>query len=118
MLTLKRRQCDLFWCCRLLGNDVLQLTNSLNPNNVGARVHFVTNDDLRYMQQRNDIDGLDDMFLDPFYSENASVGSGVLSGVPTALSRWTEESHVLDGDSMHDCVTGEWQDLMVIWSEL
>ena len=34
------------------------------------------------------------------------IGSGVLGSVPTALTRWTEESRVLDGDSLHDCVTG------------
>jgi len=28
-----------------------------------------------------------------------------LSTVPNALVRWTEESRVLDGDSVHDCVT-------------
>ena len=45
-------------------------------------------------------------FQESFCSDNTHSGSGVLSGVPTALSRWTEESHVLEGDSMHDCVTG------------
>ena len=33
-------------------------------------------------------------------------GTGVLSTVPSALTRWTEEARVLDGNSMHDCVTG------------
>ena len=28
-----------------------------------------------------------------------------ISGVPNALVRWKEESSVLDGDSVHDCVT-------------
>ncbi len=31
----------------------------------------------------------------------------MLSSVPSALCRWTEEARVLDGDSMHDCVTGQ-----------
>ena len=30
-----------------------------------------------------------------------------LSSVPSALSRWTEETRVLEADSMHDAVTGE-----------
>ena len=49
-------------------------------------------------------DGLDD--------EMPGVESGLLGGantslstVPNALVRWTEESRVLDGDSVHDCVT-------------
>lgn len=30
-----------------------------------------------------------------------------LSSVPNALSRWTEETRVLEADSMHDAVTGK-----------
>lgn len=33
-------------------------------------------------------------------------GSGTLSSIPSALVRWTEESRALDGDSVHDCITG------------
>lgn len=33
-------------------------------------------------------------------------GSGVLTYIPSTLTRWTEEAKVLDGDSVHDCVTG------------
>ncbi|CAN7974738.1 unnamed protein product, partial [Ixodes persulcatus] len=36
----------------------------------------------------------------------SSGGTGTLANIPTALVRWTEESRVLDGDSMHDCVAG------------
>merc|ERR1712130_127918 len=32
-------------------------------------------------------------------------GGSALSTVPNALVRWTEESRVLDGDSLHDCMT-------------
>ena len=33
-------------------------------------------------------------------------GTGsALATVPNALVRWTEESRVLDGDSLHDCMT-------------
>lgn len=31
---------------------------------------------------------------------------GILSSIPSTLNRWAEESRVLDGDSIHDCVTG------------
>ena len=48
---------------RLLDDDVLQITNSLNPTNPSARVHFVSNGDIPYFQQRNDVDTLDDLFL-------------------------------------------------------
>ena len=43
---------------------------------------------------------------------NLGGGSGAgsaassLSGVHSALSRWAEEARVLDGDSVHDCLTG------------
>merc|ERR1712059_81155 len=33
------------------------------------------------------------------------TGGSALSTVPNALVRWTEESRVLDGDSLHDCMT-------------
>ena len=32
-------------------------------------------------------------------------GRAALSTIPSALIRWNEESRVIDGDSMHDCVT-------------
>merc|ERR1712066_916966 len=32
-------------------------------------------------------------------------GRQALSTIPSALVRWNEESRVIDGDSMHDCVT-------------
>ena len=38
-----------------------------------------------------------------------SNDSGVLSSVPSALARWTEEARVLDAESMHDCLTGKFQ---------
>jgi hypothetical protein len=30
----------------------------------------------------------------------------MLSLIPSTLTRWSEEAKVLDGDSVHDCVTG------------
>ena len=32
-------------------------------------------------------------------------GGSALSTVPNSLESWTEESRVLDGDSVHDCTT-------------
>merc|ERR1712066_403547 len=32
-------------------------------------------------------------------------GGSALSTIPNALVRWNEESRVLDGDSLHDCMT-------------
>ena len=50
----------------------------------------------------------DDAFFDVFPPENfeATVGSppGLVNSVPSALSRWTVESRLLDGSSLHDCV--------------
>ena len=46
------------------------------------------------------------MSLQDTYTEGSGGGTGVLSSVPSALCRWTEEARVLDGDSMHDCMTG------------
>ena len=37
---------------------------------------------------------------------NAGGASSSLTGVHSALSRWGEEARVLDGDSIHDCLTG------------
>merc|ERR1719225_2209989 len=34
-----------------------------------------------------------------------SGGRAALSAIPSALKRWNEESCVIDGDSMHNCVT-------------
>ena len=37
---------------------------------------------------------------------SAGGASASLTGVHSALSRWGEEARVLDGDSVHDCLTG------------
>ena len=36
---------------------------------------------------------------------SSSGGRAALNTIPAALVRWNEESRVIDGDSMHDCVT-------------
>ena len=45
----------------------------------------------------------DDMFFDIFGDGN-ETSSALLNSVPSALSRWTVESRLLDGSSVHDCV--------------
>jgi len=99
---------------RLLGAnaaaDVLQLSNSLVHGGAGTtRVHLVSEDELRVMTRGVGGAAEDAMFDDFFHNdtltESDTNGSGVLGSIPTALCRWTEEAKVLDGDSMHDCVT-------------
>ena len=46
---------------------------------------------------------------DALFDQNSE--SGVLASVPSALTRWTEEARVLDGDSMHDIVTGQFLEI-------
>ena len=41
-------------------------------------------------------------------------GGSALATVPNALVRWTEESRVLDGDSLHDCMTGCKPDILEV----
>lgn len=36
------------------------------------------------------------------------MGVGTLSSVPNTLNRWTEEAKVLDGDSIYDCMAGNY----------
>ncbi|KAK7483667.1 hypothetical protein BaRGS_00025100, partial [Batillaria attramentaria] len=93
---------------RLLGPsaaaDILQLTSTLTSQaSVPLRTHILANDDLRIIS-RPDEDFFEELFQDP-YPDSGSAGSGVLSSIPSTLIRWTEEARVLDGDSVHDCVT-------------
>ncbi|KAL1452364.1 hypothetical protein MTO96_006282 [Rhipicephalus appendiculatus] len=92
---------------RLLGpntaQDILQLTSTFNPvasSTAQTRVVFA-NSDFRILATDDDIFEIQDPGT--FVS---SSGTGTLANIPTALVRWTEESRVLDGDSMHDCVAG------------
>lgn len=41
-------------------------------------------------------------------------GRAALGSIPTALVRWSDESRVIDGDSMHDCVTGLKSDIIEV----
>ncbi|KAK8782859.1 hypothetical protein V5799_015800 [Amblyomma americanum] len=92
---------------RLLGpntaQDILQLTSTFNPvasSTAQTRVVFA-NSDFRILATDEDLFEIQDPGT--FVS---SSGTGTLANIPTALVRWTEESRVLDGDSMHDCVAG------------
>ena len=43
-----------------------------------------------------------------------SSGRAALSSIPSALVRWNEESRVIDGDSVHDCVTALKPDIIQV----
>uniref|UniRef100_A0A4D5RDW1 Putative e3 ubiquitin-protein ligase huwe1 isoform x3 n=1 Tax=Ixodes scapularis TaxID=6945 RepID=A0A4D5RDW1_IXOSC len=92
---------------RLLGpntaQDILQLTSTFNPvasSTAQTRVVFA-NSDFRILATDEDLFEIQDQAT--FVS---SGGTGTLANIPTALVRWTEESRVLDGDSMQATV---WQ---------
>jgi hypothetical protein len=51
------------------------------------------------------LDSLENEIPDIDNSVMGSGGRAALSTIPSALVRWNEESRVIDGDSMHDCVT-------------
>ncbi|XP_064606987.1 E3 ubiquitin-protein ligase HUWE1-like isoform X3 [Liolophura sinensis] len=84
---------------RLLGHstaaDVLQLTNTFSTQ---------ASNPTRVVLARDRLGSEDDMF-EELFQETGSVGSGVLSCIPSTLTRWTEEAKVLDGDSVHDLVS-------------
>ncbi|XP_060080556.1 E3 ubiquitin-protein ligase HUWE1-like [Ylistrum balloti] len=93
---------------RLLGPttaaEVLQLTSTLTSvaGPTPTRV-VLPNDDLRLMS-RPEEDFFEELFQEPYTDSNAA-GSGVLTYIPSTLTRWTEEAKVLDGDSINDCMT-------------
>ena len=51
------------------------------------------------------LDSLDNDIPDIDTGAMGAGGRAALSTIPSALVRWNEESRVIDGDSMHDCVT-------------
>ncbi|XP_035825881.1 E3 ubiquitin-protein ligase HUWE1 isoform X3 [Aplysia californica] len=86
---------------RLLGPstaaEILQLTSTLSGQNTGdagaTRVVLP-------IIQRPEEDLLEELFADP-YADASSSGTGALSCIPSTLTRWTEETKVLDGDGVH-----------------
>ena len=87
-----------------VGTDILQLSNGLHSRNPG-RISLISGDEVNFFGGRED-DEFDELFQDPLF-DNEGTGTGILSSIPPALQRWTEEAKVLDGDSIHDCVTGK-----------
>jgi hypothetical protein len=98
---------------RLLGqagaSDVFQLTSSISTGQ--ARFHFITSDtNMRLLNNPDaaDADAFDDFFFqDSVLDGDGTGGSSVVASVPSPLARWSEEARVLDGDSIHDGMTGE-----------
>lgn len=87
---------------RLLGNsapqDYLQLAagSTSNPGRVimsGNEFHIIAADDVTDLFELHDANS---------YMPHGS--NTTLGAIPSALVRWTEESRVLDGDSIHDCI--------------
>lgn len=92
---------------RLLGtqtHNFLQLTRSIQP----ARLVFTSNDYQVFANQGN----WNDTQMGP-----ESNDSSMLNSITTAITRWTEESKVLDGDSIQDCVAGLKQDIISVWEK-
>ncbi|XP_059143196.1 E3 ubiquitin-protein ligase HUWE1-like isoform X5 [Physella acuta] len=96
---------------RLLGPasaaEILQLTSTLsNAQSAGGsgptRV-VLAGDNFPVIQRGPDDDLFEELFQDP-YSDGGSSGTGALSCIPSTLTRWTEETKVLDGDGVHDLV--------------
>jgi len=85
------------------GRDFLQLTGNHAGLNVGPM-----RDATRVLVMDSGsgfaiLDSLEDEI--PGLEGLGQGGGSALSTVPNALVRWTEESRVLDGDSLHDCMT-------------
>lgn len=78
-------------------HDILQLTSVTTPGGATTRL-LIPSDDVRILTHHDD--GLFEEQGDMF------SGGAALGTIPSALARWTEECRVLDGESMHDCVTG------------
>lgn len=121
---------------RLLGPsaaaDILQLSSSLPLQSRGRARLLVGNEDVHIIA-RSDDELLDDFFheqsstggqagetycklllikwsscpVTASFPNMFSLCLGTLSSIPTALTRWTDECKVLDAESMHDCVAGE-----------
>ncbi len=89
---------------RLLGpntaQDILQLTSSGLGSSSGPAQVILTSNDFHILATDEDLYELQNP--SNFISGNTT---STLGSVPSAMLRWTEESRVLDGDSLHDCVS-------------
>ena len=82
------------------GRDLLQQNGNHPGRNVGA-IRDATR--VLVMESGSGFDSLEDEI--PGMEGLGQGGGSALSTVPNALVRWTEESRVLDGDSLQDCMT-------------
>ncbi|GIX92131.1 e3 ubiquitin-protein ligase HUWE1 [Caerostris darwini] len=81
-------------------NPPVILQSSQPSSSMQSRVVFA-NSDFRILATEDEVFEIQDQT-----SGLTGDQSGTLSAIPTTLNRWAEESRVLDGDSIHDCVTG------------
>merc|ERR1719361_1037233 len=97
------------------GREFLQLTSGGHGLNVGSRHDMRDATRVLVMDQgfaildslEDEIPGLEGGLL-------GQAGGSALATVPNALVRWTEESRVLDGDSLHDCMTACKPDILSV----
>merc|ERR1712088_160395 len=97
------------------GREFLQLTSGGHGLNVGSRHDMRDATRVLVMDQgfaildslEDEIPGLEGGLL-------GQAGGSALATVPNALVRWTEESRVLDGDSLHDCMTACKPDILTV----
>merc|ERR1712173_312911 len=84
----------------------LQLTSGGHGLNVGSR-HDIRDATRELVMDQGFaiLDSLEDEIPGLEGGLLGQAGGSALSTVPNALVRWTEESRVLDGDSLHDCMT-------------
>lgn len=62
------------------------------------------------------------LFTTSNWNDNNQIGpesndGSMLSSIATAITRWIEESKVLDGDSIHDCVANLKPDIVAVWEK-
>ena len=109
---------------RLLGTttaqDFLQLTGGVHGHghhgSNAARVIFASND-FQIIAAEEDLFELHESGPSGPYGTHGH-GSSTLGSIPSAMLRWTEESRVLDGDSMHDCVSSIKGSIIDHWERL
>ena len=101
---------------RLLGlsssTDIVQLTTTGGSGAQSNQTRvYVANSGEDINQNREEVSDL----FEEGYNMGYFSGSNFLSVVPPVYRRWDEESKVLDGRSVHDCVQGEFNSLICLW---